>query len=85
MTTKLDLDPKVLEAATQLAKASGRSLGEVVSELARKGLGQEQPEEDAQSRVVRIEKRNGLPVFVIEPPPKPIDPAVVRRELEEDG
>ena len=85
MTVNLDIDPEVLNAATQLAESSGRSVGAVVSELAKKGLGQEKPSEGVQPRVVRIEKRNGLPVAVIDPPPPPIDPEVVRRELEENG
>lgn len=38
MRTTLTLDDDVLAAARALAEAQGRSLGEVVSELARKGL-----------------------------------------------
>ena len=38
MRTTLQLDEDVLAAARALAERQGRSLGEVVSELARKGL-----------------------------------------------
>lgn len=38
MRTTLDLDDTVLAAARSLARARGTSLGEAVSELARRGL-----------------------------------------------
>jgi hypothetical protein len=38
MRTTLDLDVDVLDAARAVARASGRSLGKVVSDLARRGL-----------------------------------------------
>ncbi|MBK8867532.1 MAG: hypothetical protein V9G15_13710 [Dermatophilaceae bacterium] len=38
MRTTLDLDDLVLAAARSLARARGTSLGEAVSELARRGL-----------------------------------------------
>lgn len=38
MRTTLQLDEDVLSAARALAERQGRTLGEVVSELARKGL-----------------------------------------------
>lgn len=82
MTVNLNLDPEVLSAATAIATASGRSVGEVVSELAKKGLGAPNPDLPT---VVGVELRNGVPVFVTDRPAKPIDPEVVRQELEENG
>lgn len=38
MRTTLELDDRVLAAARSLARARGTSLGEAVSELARRGL-----------------------------------------------
>ena len=82
MTVNLNIDPEVLTAATAIAKQSGRSVGEVVSELAKKGLGSTV---EPQPATVRIEQRNGLAVGVIDPPPPPIDPEVIRAELQEFG
>ncbi len=55
MRTTLTLDDDVFEAARALALASGRRLGQVVSELARRSL---QPPPAAASK-------NGLPVFKV--------------------
>lgn len=38
MRTTLDIDEDVLAAAKELARAEGRTMGEVISGLARKGL-----------------------------------------------
>ena len=53
MRTTLDLDDDVLQAAKELAASRGLTAGQVVSELARKGL--EAP------RATRI--RNGVPIL----------------------
>ena len=55
--TTLDIDDDVLQAAKELARARGKTAGEVVSELARKGL---KPD-----RSVRV--RNGVPLLPHEP------------------
>ncbi len=47
MRTTLDLDDTVLAAARSLARASRITLGEAVSELARRGLRQDTPTPDA--------------------------------------
>jgi hypothetical protein len=57
MRTTLDIDDDVLQAAKELAAARRRTAGEVLSELARKGL---EP-----TRRVRI--RNGVPLLPHEP------------------
>ena len=51
MRTTLDIDDDVLQAAKELAAVDGRTAGEVVSALARKGL-------DARSATSRV--RNGV-------------------------
>jgi hypothetical protein len=57
MRTTITLDKDVFEAARSLAAASGKKLGEVVSQLARRGL---------RARVEATSK-NGLPVFRVAP------------------
>jgi hypothetical protein len=70
MRTTLTLDPDVFEAAQSLARASGKRLGQVVSELARRGL-RARPGAAASS---------GVPVFSV-PPDAPIIPADRARDL----
>jgi hypothetical protein len=53
MRTTLDLDDDVLQAAKELAAARGMTAGQIVSELARKGL------EPARSP----RTRNGIPLL----------------------
>jgi hypothetical protein len=55
MRTTLTLDDDVYEAAQSLARASGRRLGQVVSELVRRSL----------RAPPAIASRNGLPVFTV--------------------
>lgn len=55
MRTTITLDPDVFEAAQAMAQASGKRLGEVVSQLARRGL--RAPPDSA--------NRAGLPVFKV--------------------
>ena len=61
MRTTLDLDDDVLQAAKELAASRGLTAGQVVSELARRGL-----EVPKTSRV-----RNGVPVLPRRPPGAP--------------
>lgn len=73
MRTTLTLDRDVFEAAQALARASGRRLGMVVSELMRRGLRPQQ----------RVSARNGLPVFVV-PPDAPVIPSDRAHDLLAD-
>jgi hypothetical protein len=57
MRTTITLDKDVFEAARSLAAASGKKLGEVVSQLARRGLRAQ----------VEATSKNGLPVFRVPP------------------
>jgi|MudIll2142460700_1097286.scaffolds.fasta_scaffold382871_1 hypothetical protein len=59
MRTTLTLDQDVFEAAQALARASGRRLGQVVSDLLRRSL-QAPPAAGARPR-------SGLPVFDVAP------------------
>jgi hypothetical protein len=57
MRTTLSLDDDVLLAAKAIAGQQGRSLGEVVSELARRSL----------QRPVSLAERNGIPLLASRP------------------
>jgi hypothetical protein len=71
--TTVDLDPEVLEAARSLARSQGRSLGRVLSELARRGLS---PRKES--------TRQGFPVFRVSPQAPPLTPDGVRRALDDE-
>ncbi len=66
MRTTLAIDDDVLVAAKAIAQQQGRSLGEVVSELARRAL----------HRPAAPETRNGIPLL-----PRSSDGAVVTLDL----
>ena len=72
MRTTLDIDDDVMAAARELAAGERRSLGAVVSELARRGL-----------TPARVETSGGLPVIRVPPGTPPITPEIVRRALDE--
>jgi hypothetical protein len=55
MRTTLDLDDEVLAAARRIAAARSKSLGQVVSDLARRGL-EMRP---------KITRKRGFPVFQV--------------------
>ena len=74
MRTTLNLDPDLLRAAKALAESQGRALGEVVSDLMRRGL---RPERG-------IAEDHGFPVFDVPAGTAPLTPELVRRALEEE-
>ncbi|BBX74382.1 antitoxin [Mycobacterium shinjukuense] len=73
MRTTLDIADDVIAAAREIAFAERRSLGAVISELARRGL-----------TPGRVEADDGLPVIRVPPGTPPITPDMVRRALDED-
>ncbi len=73
MRTTLELDDEVLAAARELAAEGRRSLGSVISELARRGL-----------TPARVEADGDLPVIRVPAGTPPITPQMVRRALDED-
>jgi hypothetical protein len=72
--TTLNLADDVAEAARALAHAERRSLGDVVSELARRGL---------TPVPARVANDDGLPVFAMPADAAPITGGMVRRALDE--
>ncbi len=73
MRTTLDIDDDVVVAAKELAAGERRSLGSVISELARRGL-----------TPARVETDGELPVIRVPAGAPPITPEMVRRALDED-
>jgi hypothetical protein len=73
MRTTLVIEDDVLREARSLAEAKGKTLGQVISELARKGL----------ARQPRELSDEGFPVFAVPADAKPITHEMVRRALEE--
>jgi hypothetical protein len=71
--TTLNLDDDVLAAARELAAGERRSLGSVISELARRGL-----------TPARVQSADGLPVIRVPAGTPAITPGMVRRALEQD-
>lgn len=73
MRTTLNLDPDVLRAVRHLARERGLSLGEVVSELARRAL--EPPRE--------VRYRGDFPVFQVREGAAPLTPDMVEEALDD--
>lgn len=73
MRTTLRIDDDVLEAAKSVARSTDRTIGEVVSELARRGLAPA-PQEETEE---------GFPVFSVPTDAGPITPEMVHRALDE--
>jgi hypothetical protein len=71
--TTLDIDDDVIAAARELAADQRRSLGSVISELARRGLTPAQVVVEGDLPVIRVPAGSG-----------PITPEMVRRALDED-
>jgi hypothetical protein len=73
MRTTLDLDADVIAAARELAASQRRSLGSVISELARRGL-----------TPAKVDSDGDLPVIRVPAGSAPITAEMVRRALDED-
>jgi hypothetical protein len=77
MRTTVTLDDDVYEAALHLSRTSGKRLGQIVSELARRGL--RRPDQPKRRRPGRF------PTFDV-PPDAPVIPASrVQRIIDEEG
>jgi hypothetical protein len=74
MRTTVKIDDDVLEAARSLAQSEKRSIGEILSELARRGL---QP----RSKII---SRSGFPVFDVDDKAPHITPEMVKEAMDED-
>lgn len=75
MRTTITVDNDIFEAARAQARASGKKLGEVISQLARRGLRASADTAD----------KNGLPVFKVRANAKVIASSRVKELLDEDA
>ncbi len=66
MRTTLDIDDDVLQAAREIARRKGMTMGQVLSELSRQAI----------TRQIETETRGGIPLF-----PKRPDGQIVTLEL----
>jgi hypothetical protein len=73
MRTTLEIEDDVLSVARELAAQERRSLGSVISELARRGL-----------TPGKVEAEGALPVIRVPADAAAITPEMVRQALEED-
>ena len=74
MRTTLTLDSDLLAAAKSVAAQSNRSIGDVISEWARRGL-----------QAARVTERRGFPVFSVSSNAPPISDESVRNLLDDEG
>ena len=72
--TTLDIDDDLLQAAKELGAMQKKTAGQILSELARKGLYRER----------KYAVRNGVPVIHRQPGSPVITSADVRRWIDED-
>ena len=73
--TTVNVDDDVLDAAKSIARAEGRGVGAVISELARRGLA---------PTATRVSAEDGFPIFSVPADAPPITDAMVRAALDED-
>lgn len=74
MRTTLTIDDDLLSAARSLARSRSVPVGQVISDLARKGL----------SVPPRVHRRNGFPVFSVPPTAHPITLEDVKKIEDEE-
>ena len=83
MRTTLDIDDDILSASKELARAAGKTAGQIISELARKALTQPDP-------VAQYAAEEPKTVYGIRPFPKrtggrTVTSEEVRRMMDEEG
>jgi hypothetical protein len=75
MRTTLAIDDDVIAAAKHLAAREQRTLGEVMTALARLGLSRQSPSSGAE--------RNGIPLLPVQPNARPVTLELVNQLLDE--
>ena len=83
MRTTRDLDDDILSASKELAKAAGKTAGQVISELARKALTQRDPPE--QYAVEEPKAIYGIRPFPKRPGGHIVTSEEVRKMMEDEG
>ncbi len=77
MRTTIDIDPTVLDVARDLANHSRRSIGAVISELAKRGI-------EAGKASGSQSSRNGFPVFALPTDTPPVTSELVKQLLADE-
>jgi hypothetical protein len=77
MRTTLDIDDAVLSAAKDIADTTNSTAGEVISQLARKGL--------AASSGQGLRTKSGFPVFSVPAEADPFTSSTVKSILSNEG
>jgi antitoxin component of RelBE/YafQ-DinJ toxin-antitoxin module len=75
MRTTINIDDDILLAAKEIAQQRGVSIGEALSDLARRGF----------TRTIDENKRNGLPLFPIQPNAGVVTLELVNQLREDNG
>lgn len=75
MRTTLSIDDDVLAAAKNLAEREQKSIGEVISALARQGLARQTP--------AAVHERNGIPLLPRKEAAQPVTMALVNQLRDE--
>lgn len=83
MRTTLDIDDDILSASKELAKAAGKTAGQIISELARKAL--TQPLQSTQYTVEEPKSFYGIRPFPKRPGGVVITNEMINRIRDEEG
>lgn len=83
MRTTLDIDDDILSASKELAKAAGKTAGQIISELARKAL--TQPLQPTLYAVEEPTAIYGIRPFPRRPGGRVVTSEEVRRMMDEEG
>lgn len=78
MRTTMELDDQVLAAVRDLAQVENRSMGKVLSDLAREALTQRVP-------ISGLSRRNGVPLLPRRPGAAAVTQELIDRIREEEG
>ena len=73
MRTTLSIDDDILHAARSLAALEKKTIGQIISELVRRGLRPRDPHDSVR----------GIPVFDVSPEAPPLTPEMVRQALDD--
>lgn len=83
MRTTLDIDDDILSASKELAKAAGKTAGQIISELARKAL--TQPQRSTQYAVEEPKSFYGIRPFPKRPGGVVVTNELINRIRDEEG
>lgn len=77
----IGVNDQLYSRTVELARSQGKSVEQFIAEVLQTAVGEVQ----SQSVTPRRKMRNGLPIMLVNGDALSIDPAAVRRSIEEDG